>query len=128
MNWHPHTYVYTLDMFYYKNAMSALRYWYKFQESTSDKYAIIQSYTNFSDYRQKFDSDTLEENERLVFTWFLSSFGLDIYDIIWSDFDMFLSRVSSDYTGEVSDILTDMVKMPKFNEKFGLSPNSDCNF
>lgn len=128
MHWHPHTYVYTLDMFYYKNAMSALRYWYRFQESTSDKYAIIKSYTNFSDYRQKFDSDTLEDNERLVFEWFLSSFGLDVYDIIWSDFDVFLSRVSSDYTGEVSDILTDMVKMPKFNEKFGISPNSDCNF
>lgn len=128
MHWHPHTYVYTLDMFYYKNAMSALRFWYQFQESQSDKYAIIKSYTNFADYRKKFDSNTLDSFEKVTFVSFLSGFGLDLFDIIWSDFDKYLNFVSDDYSCEVSDILTDMVKMPKFNEKFGLSPNSDCNF
>ena len=128
MSWHPHTYLYTLDMFYYKNAMAALRFWYQFQESQTNVYEIIKTYTNFYDYKRKFDAHTLEKSEKVTLSWFLSSFGLDLYDIVWSDFDNFMAKVDNLYTRQVSDILTDMVKMPKFNEKFGLSPNSDCNF
>ena len=124
MHWHPHTYVYTLDMFYYKNAMSALRTWYEFQQKCTNVYEIIRSYTNVQDYRQRLDASTLSDYQRYVFSEFLSSLGLDFFSIIWSEFDSLLNRVDKVYTCEVSDILADMVKMPKFNEKYGLSPNN----
>ena len=124
MSWHPHTYVYTLDMFWYKQSMAALRFWYQWQQSCNDVNKIISSYENFNDYKSNLLSHTLSLAKVRVLDSFIRGFGLSIDSVVWSDDFTFSQQVDVDYSSEVSEILEDMVKMPKFNEKFGFSPNS----
>lgn len=124
MDIHPFTYVYALDMYWYKQSMAALKIWYQWQEIQSDPYEIIKSYNNFVDYVENYKKNVLSEQSRYVLEYFLDGFNLDWLDVIWKDSSAFVKLTDQDYACEVSDILTDMVKMPKFNEKYGLSPNS----
>ena len=124
MNIHPFTYVYALDMYWYTQSMAALKIWYQWQEIQSDPYEIIKSYNNFVEYVEAFKKNVLSEQSRFVLEYFLDGFGLNWFDVIFKDSSSFVKLTNQDYACEVSDILTDMVKMPKFNEKYGLSPNS----
>lgn len=124
MNIHPYTYVYALDMFYYKKDMSALKIWYEWQQLQTDKYAIIKSYQNLYSYVHGDMCQLLEPYQRFVYSSFVAGFNFLPSDLYWlKDID-FVSSVNKDYACEVSEILKDMVKIPKFNEKYGLSPNS----
>lgn len=124
MSWHPFTYVYTLDMYWYKQSMAALKMWYDWQSSQNNVYKIIASYANFNEYKENLLGHTISFRKIRVLDLFVRGFGLSIDSVVWSDVDTFTSKVDPEYSSEVSDILTDMVKMPKFNEKFGFSPNS----
>lgn len=125
MHWHPFTYVYTLDMFWYKQGMAALRHWYQFQEREQDPWKILLSYTNLVEFVHKCKYDILSSSELQAFYLLLQSFGYSILDILNLDESELSPVVDDDYVLELSDILNDMVKMPKFNEKYGLSPNSN---
>lgn len=127
LGWQLDTYLYALDMYYYKRAMYSLRYWYEWQNEHSSL-EILQSYTNLYDWFNRYAHGTLSSHELDSFAWFLESFGykgqfLGLYKLL--DFGGVLNQK---YVDEVSQIMDDMIKMPKFNEKFGFSPNSDSNF
>ena len=124
MAWNLDTYLYALDMYYYKADMFALKFYYEWQENKGNTLDVLRSYNNVGDYLKKFQSDTLSDYEYLVFGAFCQGFALDFEEVCNIDFDDF-SINKDDYVLEVSDILEDMVKMPKFNEKYGLSPNSN---
>ena len=124
MSWHPFTYVYTLDMYWYKQSMAALKMWYDWQSSQNNVYKIIASYENFNEYKENLLGHTTSFRKVRVLDLFVRGFGLSIDSVVWSDVDTFSTKVDPEYSSEVSDILTDMVKMPKFNEQFGFSPNS----
>lgn len=121
---HPYTYVYALDMYYYKKSMAALKIWYEWQQQQNDVYEIIKSYQNVFDYLGPIANGRSLRSKYNVFDCFCNGFGLTATDLLWLKRTDFLSTVNQDYTCEVSGILKDMVKMPKFNEKYGFSPNS----
>lgn len=116
-------YVYLLDMYYYKVAISSLRKWYEFQQSCDDPLVILSSYNSSLWY--------LRDSNELLFANFIEGFGLDVDFWLNSDLKvlqelLYNARVvyHQQYFNDVDDITVDMVKLPKFNEKFGLSPNS----
>lgn len=127
--WNLDTYLYALDMYYYKASMCALNYWYSWMEEKSNLgefYEIINSYHNISDYFNRYKKNTLGSSA-LTFVYFMNNFGYSNNEFLMKFFEglTFKSNfVDPDYVTEVESILDDMVKMPKFNEKFGFSPNS----
>lgn len=128
LNIHPHTYVYCLDMWYYKSAMYQLKQWYEWQQTEGNRLDCLRSYNNFSEWYYRWKNGTLDDYQCDVFGYFCESFVLNPYDLQDIDIYDFVYKPSDDYVLELSDILSDMVKMPKFNEKFGFSPNSVSNF
>lgn len=124
LSWNPYTYVYALDMYYYKKEMAALSVWYSWQEERGNTLEVMRSYSNLSEYARRLSAHTLYGDSYHSFRLFLYSFNVEVYDVgYFNEFD-FSTPASLDYALEVSDILSDMVKMPKFNEQFGFSPNS----
>lgn len=125
MSWQLDTYLYALDMYYYKADMYALKFYYEWQIlKGGNTLEVLRSYQNFGEYLRIFKNDSMSDYQYLVFGSFCRGFALDFDEVINFDFDD-LSSDNTDYQLEVSDILEDMVKMPKFNEKYGLSPNSN---
>lgn len=122
--WHPYVYLFSLDMFWYKQDMSALRMWYEWQANQTDVYEIIKSYQNCYEYVRGIYNCTIEPYKRFVFDNFASGFSLVPSDFFWLKEADYISTVNERYSGEVSEILEDMVKLPKFNEKMGISPNN----
>lgn len=120
----PHTYVYALDMYYYKAAMSALKFWYQWQESKGNVLEVLRSYQNFNDWLSKWKNNMTSTYENLVFGCFCESFVLNPYDTQFIEENDSFLKINEEYVNEVDSILSNMEKMPKFNEKFGLSPNS----
>lgn len=117
-------YLYLVDMYYYKEAMFALRKFYEWQEQNFDKPVNIAfSYTNFQGRVHSFLLDSNVHKNTLIY--FCNSLGFDIYDYVRKDSDS-LSFFDSDkeiFKLEVEDILTGMVKQSKFNELSGNAPH-----
>lgn len=110
-------------MYYYKSAMSSLKKWYEFQQSCLDPLVVLSSYGS--------SLLLLRNSNELLFCNFIESFGLDVD--FWLNTDLkilqellYNARVvyHQQYFKDVEDITTDMVKLPKFNEINGFSPNS----
>lgn len=124
---HPHTYVYALDMFYYKSQMLALRSWYMSQNTHLNAFDNLKSYVNFSSLCLKYRSGVLSDYQQLVFSNFLESFGIylsDISSMSQRELDDLLQyKVNDDYVSEVEDIIQNAKKMPKYNEMTGNSPH-----
>lgn len=118
----PFHYLYVLDMVYYKSAMRALKMQYEYLErKKSDYMACFVLYHNLSDYIANYDF--LSDSERLMLDLFFENYG--IYDIN----RFMLDKLSYDdpdlqsYINEVSDIVSGLSKMPKFNELTGNAPH-----
>lgn len=123
-NIHPHTYVYALDMYYYKVAMLNLRDWYKWQSeqmSCGNYFTVLTSYSNLYDLLHSF-SPSVYLNAALYF--FACSFGLDLQDLrsmSYSDLTV-VTDEKLRYISEVEDIVNNLDKSKKVNEKLSVSP------
>ena len=131
MKYFPHTpfhYVYLLDTYYYGCAMAALRSQYEYQEKFGFTVLAAMSYNNFRDYVISYVNGLLPSSSVITLNYFVVPLGVPLECVSDIDFSEFcISDFDKDYRLEVSDILSDMVKMPKFNEKIGSSPNSIIN-
>lgn len=117
------TYLYLVDMYYYKEAMFALRKFYEWQElHYMDSVSIMFSYTNFQSY-VKNERNNVREN---TLAYFLYGFGLTLDALQPNSFKELVASFDENkmFKSEVENILVNMVKMPKFNEKFGFSPHN----
>ena len=125
---HPEYYVYLLDMYYYKRAMSALVIQYDeqkdiLQKSFDDRCNYLLSYMNVYSFicenylkYGKFDYSV---------TLFLLGFGFRVDEFSCVvDFLRNHRKVQSlEYQREVSDIIANMEKVSKFNELMGNAPH-----
>lgn len=116
----PFHYVYVLDQIYYKIAMRALKMQYEFLESKRGNYmASLALYLNLVDYIERYAF--LSSSEKLMLDYFFEDYH--IYDCPRKD-DLFYNDPEfTSYVNEVSDIVSNMQKMPKFNELTGRSPH-----
>lgn len=120
----PVRYLFLLDMYYYKAAMSALYMWYSWQEKNcQDKVLILSSYNNLGDYVCSRSSLSSYQISRIQL--FLDDFGICFDDLSLSDIDKlsYSSPVFDSYVGQVSDILSKMVKSKKVNDVLHKSPS-----
>ena len=118
------SYLYLLDMYYYKESMFALSKFYEWQElHSNDSVSIMFSYTNFEEYVTRSRNFPIMQN---TLAFFLYGFGLTLADMSPHNYGLLVTHFSSDtaFRAEVNDILAQMVKMPKFNEQFGFSPTN----
>lgn len=111
-------------MYYYKSDMYALELFYTFQQKHYTESFVL--YNNISDYIQRIRIGSASQLEILSFDMFCVSFGVDMLRYVSKSAKLSspVSRPTSNYIAEVEDILNNMVKMPKFNEALGISPNS----
>lgn len=121
------TYLYALDLYYYKADMMALKYYYSWQESEVDKFKVLRSYRNLYEYSDMWRNNMLDSYRSFVFGNFMESFGISPDDVGDMDVLDHFNLVDPVYVTEIESIMDDMVKMPKFNEEFGFSPNSVSN-
>ena len=121
-----HTYLYALDMYYYKADMYALKWFYEYEEYciTNHCVNVFALYSNLFEYYSRYINNLLDSYQLDVLALFVLSFGLTLEALD----SLTLPVQNLDYVSEVDSILVDMVKMPKFNEQFGFSPNSVGNF
>lgn len=121
----PATFLYLIDMYYYKEGMFALKKFYEWQQNYAKEQPItcMFSYQNFSYRVTHFDVSS--EMEKYTLSLFLSSFGLTLYDVIEQPIESlaFEDDTKSAFKKEVEDILRNALKMPKFNEQFGFAPH-----
>ena len=120
----PFHYLFLLDLYYYKRAMSALKMWYEWQEQNyKNSLYLLSSYINFCDYvlKKKF----LTDYQVSALREFCSGFGVIFDDVDYSDLvKLVYHDVNKDlYIRDVSDIASNLEKMPKFNELNGSSPH-----
>lgn len=118
------TYLYLVDMYYYKESMFALRKFYEWQElHFNDSVSIMFSYFNFQDY-VRYERDNQVRANTLAY--FLNGFGLNLADLSPFDLDLLVTNFKENeiFRSEVEDIVRNMVKMPKFNEQFGFAPHT----
>lgn len=124
---HPHTYVYALDMYYYKVAMLNLRDWYKWQSeqmSCGNIYAVLTSYSNIYDLLHSLSPSVYL---RAALYFFSSSFGLDLSvlrSMSYLDFNV-LTDEKYRYIYEVEDIVSNLDKSKKVNETLSVSPTKN---
>ena len=120
----PFHYLFLLDMYYYKSDMYALELFYTFQQKHYTESFVL--YNNISDYIHRIRLGSASNLEILSFDMFCGSFGVDMLRYVSKSAKLSapVSRPTSNYIAEVEDILNNMVKMPKFNEALGISPNS----
>lgn len=117
----PEVYVFALQQNYYLQAMSALRYQY--EEQIRNGFTIKQAclYDNFSALIGKYRNLSLYS--RYVIDKFCEPLGLVPSDINEKDLRDFSFKINESYARSVSDVLNDMVKLPKFNELTNQSPH-----
>lgn len=125
MSWTPYYYTEVLVDFYYRKAMSALRFQYEFQEAhINDPFICIAWFNNWQSWL------TEPCNTSYWFTrhydtrcWFLQSFGLDVNMPDWY-FDN-IKAVSDNYhyVLECDDIISSADKSKKVNSLVGLAPH-----
>lgn len=123
----PEHYYFLLDTYYYEVAMENLRTFYRSQESidfVSDPERVFEYYYNIEQL-------ILVDNVEFSRFWyalcvFFQTLNLNVYDYMTRS--VFL-RIKNDirrrtkvYCDEVSEIVSNMVKMPKYNELTGNSP------
>lgn len=123
----PEHYLYVLDMAYYKQAMFSLKMFYEYQQKLADKQdwlSIGRLYSNFHELCTLIAQG--DDWNNFIGRLFLESLSLDVADIdTYSKYDLYKPSLDFEtYRLEVDDILKDMVKLPKFNEMTGTSPNN----
>lgn len=121
----PFHYLYLLDLYYYKRAMSALKVWYEWQQHQIEfPLYILSSYVNLQDYVLR--KDFLSPSEISALRLFLESFGIVFDDFTYSDFQKIVMNSPGVelYKREVVDITDNLEKMPKFNELNGSAPHN----
>lgn len=112
----PFHYLFLLDMYYYKRAMSALEMWYKWQEvNYHSPLLILMSYVNLSDCFP----------DKISFRPFFEDFGIVYDDLTFDGLRKFICSNSlyDSYVSEVTHIFNNLEKMPKFNELNGTAPH-----
>lgn len=117
------TYLYLVDMYYYKESMFALRKFYEWQElHAKDSVSLMFSYNNFEWYVSRTSLKPYEQN---TLSHFLNGFGLTLDEVRSHDYLSLVKNFDEDrkFHSEVEDIIKNMEKMPKFNEKFGFAPH-----
>lgn len=117
----PDYYLYCLDMYYYKADMYALECFYTNMKDMSP-IDIAYQYDNFGylvTYRR---SGTPLDNALEVFLYSLGLQNCD-WDLLNRYQKMFRRDIPDSYVEEVSDILENCAKVPKFNEKYGFAPH-----
>lgn len=122
----PEHYLFMLDMYYYQVDMERLRSFYRSQEEINylkDPEIIFEYYSNLEQILLTTDFN-ISDNLSVFFLF--SDLGLNVFD--YNRKEVF-TRIKKDiryrnrvYRLEVSDIVDNMVKMPKFNELTGNSP------
>lgn len=118
------TYLYLLDMYYYKEQMSSLKRFYEWQENQKDIYIIIRSYFNFESLCKFYM--TSSPHSRFYFDVWCSNFGFDAFEFCSNlkDDDLFFNDSEKNlFSLEVDDILRDSIKLPKYNEIVGCAPH-----
>lgn len=118
----PFHYLYVLDLVYYKSAMRALRMQYEYLEAHSLNYvACIAMYSNLLDYVSNLDF--LSDSEKLMLDYFFENFGIYDYSFMNREDFIYIDPDLPKYMREVSDIVSNLQKMPKYNELSGRSPH-----
>ena len=115
----PDYYLYVLDMYYYKEAMYSLELFYKSMEGKSPL-EIAYMYDNFGILLIN-----RYQNNSISLELFLLGLGLENCDFDRIDFRKLLPYSVPDklYQSEVSDIISNSVKVSKFNERVGAAPH-----
>lgn len=119
----PHYYLYLLDMYYYRTAMLALRYFYEWQETASTM-EIVSSYINVNEYRDRYFN--LDDVRRYTFDLFCSSFAIDTLAFCESSRELSYiieNPMREQFRMELDDVLQQMVKLKKVNEMSGYAPH-----
>lgn len=125
----PSFYVYILDLLYYKQAMNALKLFYEFQQDLAKKHEwlkIARMYSNFADMRNwlvSFSDNDVKFVTAYCFLESLSICAADLDEYDWYVVNDNYSFEQKRYELELSDILADMVKKPKYNTLIGNSPD-----
>lgn len=118
----PFHYLYVLDLVYYKSAMRALRMQYEYLESHSLNYvACLAMYSNLLDYVSNLDF--LSDSEKLMLDYFFENFGIYDYSFMNREDFIYIDPDLPKYMRDVSDIVSNLQKMPKYNELSGRSPH-----
>ena len=115
------TYLYALDMYYYKRDMITLSNWYREQEldpPCNNPLAFCKSLVNIHDFVSRIGDDYVY----YCFMEFLSSIGLKDADPT-SLALYFKYECPESYKREVEDIIQNSVKRAKSNELLGKSPH-----
>lgn len=120
----PDVYLYLLDMYYYKVAMASLKKWYTWQsEHMDDIPLVLSSYVNLSELSDLYFQS--KNTMRMALDLFFSSFGIDVLDYVCKNRNKYVvaDDVKDKFRLEVSDIISGMTKMSKFNELTGNCPH-----
>lgn len=126
----PMYYYYLLDMYYYKKDMLHLRSFYESQQECdflNNRFKIFEYYPNIEFFCCK-DKPSYYELEAVRFA--VSPFGYTLGGLIGNKafFRSVRKRINDsnlNYRNEVKDIMSNMVKMAKFNERTNNAPTTD---
>lgn len=123
-SFHPFHYVFLLDMFYYRRAMSTLSFFYKSQigKDITDVWIL---YDNFVELCRNYLADR-DEYKALTLSFFLESYGYRLSDMSYSFLNDILSHAEKNkelYIRELEEVKRDSIKLPKANEILGRSPH-----
>ena len=117
----PDIYLFLLDMYYYKESMFALCKFYEWQElHASESVSIMYSYQNFEYRVNKSARSSVEDN---TLSFFLAGFGLTLAEVQTIHRSVYEFDDTKLFRKQVEDICSKMIKLPKFNEKFGFAPH-----
>lgn len=118
-------FVYMVDMYYYKVAMSQLADWYTWMQSVDDLFVVLASYRNILDYLSYHHDPKyfMLDDEFFVSQLPLYARSLSFDDLILR-IKLSYSKISSiEYVYECSDILQESSKMKDYNELIGAMPH-----
>lgn len=113
-------YVFILDQVYYKMAMNALKLQYEYEQKLPKlSLDILGIYQNLPQMVAQY---SLSDNH-LFLDNFFAPFGIVPSDIAYlRPCEWMPDSITSEYLDDLSDILQNMVKLPKFREQIGNSP------
>lgn len=120
---HPFTYVYLVDMVYYKYDMFVLKHFYEWQENhANEPIKILRSYSNVLEYKRSFFTGSVYH--KFVFNEWLKGFNVDPSELDFFADENFQQNDSEMecYRLEVEDITSQMTKLAEFNELTNNSP------
>ena len=123
---HPFTFVYLVDMVYYKYDMFALKRFYEWQEiHANEPVKILCSYSNVLEYKRSFFTGSVYH--KFVFNEWLKGFDVDPAELDSFADENFQQNDSEMecYRLEVEDITSQMTKMAQFNELTNNSPTTN---